>query len=178
MIIRSQSNNFSTVIGNHGEEGYGRVAAVLRLRLAEAPPTRIQLLVGPRQVGKTTLLLKLGGEFGARAVYASADAPEAALPAWADGIWRQSLDCARRGPAVLLLDEVQYLPDINRCRGPSISHSIQPTGPDPVPDQTIPMRCAAFAGSRLAGDSCSRSTRTAATSRPPIGGAFEFHESA
>jgi hypothetical protein len=33
---------------------------VLRGRLAEAAPARIQLLTGPRQVGKTTLLLELG----------------------------------------------------------------------------------------------------------------------
>ena len=34
----------------------------------------------PRQVGKTTLLLELAASAGKQAVYAAADAPEAALP--------------------------------------------------------------------------------------------------
>ncbi len=33
--------------------------ATLKRRLAEPPPTQIQLLSGPHQVGKTTLLLDL-----------------------------------------------------------------------------------------------------------------------
>lgn len=36
---------------------------VLCKRLLEKPPGRVQLLVGPRQVGKTTLLLKLDSSF-------------------------------------------------------------------------------------------------------------------
>ncbi len=40
-------------------------------RLAEPSPGRIQLLTGPRQVGKTTLLLQIAEKFGAQAVYAA-----------------------------------------------------------------------------------------------------------
>jgi predicted AAA+ superfamily ATPase len=36
----------------------------LRRRLAEPAPSRIQLLSGPRQVGKTTLLLELAKQEG------------------------------------------------------------------------------------------------------------------
>ena len=43
--------------------------AILLKRLAEKPPGRIQLLVGPRQVGKTTLLLELEKKFKKRAFY-------------------------------------------------------------------------------------------------------------
>jgi len=72
------------------------------------------LLVGPRQVGKTTLMLELAEKNGDQAIYASADAPEAALPSWADGVWRAALDRAKRRPAILLLDEIQYLPQWSR----------------------------------------------------------------
>ena len=83
----------------------------MRSRLAEPPPGKIQLLVGPRQVGKTTLLLELAKAHPSRTLYASADTPEAALPSWADRIWRQAEDLAAKGPAFLFLDEVQALPN-------------------------------------------------------------------
>ena len=85
---------------------------VLARRLAEPAPGRIQLLAGPRQVGKTTLLLELAASLGSRAVYAAADAPEASLP----GFWERTLARAEsagtaRQPAVLLLDEAHLLHD-------------------------------------------------------------------
>ncbi len=95
-------------------ESYPAVERVLQRRLGENPPARLQLLVGPRQVGKTTLLLKLEETHKPRATYVSADAPEAALPSWADGVWRQALDRAGDGPAILLIDEIQYLPQWSR----------------------------------------------------------------
>ena len=96
------------------EYGYQAAAIALQRRLAEEPPGRVQLLVGPRQVGKTTLMLELAEKNGDQAIYASADAPEAALPSWADGVWRAALDRAKRRPAILLLDEIQYLPQWSR----------------------------------------------------------------
>ena len=44
--------------------------AILSERLKEPAPGRIQLLSGPRQVGKTTLLLELRQAIGAAAIYA------------------------------------------------------------------------------------------------------------
>ena len=82
---------------------------LLLKRLREPPPGRIQLLTGPRQVGKTTLLLEIAAQFGDAAVYAAGDEPDAALP----GFWeRRRSDAearARRATAVLLLDEIHYL---------------------------------------------------------------------
>ena len=84
---------------------------LLHERLAEAAPGRIQLVTGPRQVGKTTLLLGLEGELGDRAVYAAADAPEAGLPGFWDRLWaRVEAAAAAPGSAVLLVDEVQHAP--------------------------------------------------------------------
>ena len=93
---------------------YCSVRDLLLARLGEGAPAKIQLLAGPRQVGKTTLLNEIAAEWGGRAIYASADAPEAELPGWADAIWRRGVDNASAGPAVLLLDEVHFLPDWSR----------------------------------------------------------------
>ncbi len=94
--------------------GYQAVEQTLRRRLEEKPPIRLQLLVGPRQVGKTTLLLALEERYKSRAIYVSADTPEAALPAWADGVWQRALDRAGPDAAILLIDEIQYLPQWSR----------------------------------------------------------------
>jgi len=84
---------------------------VLLDRLKEPAPGRIQLLTGPRQVGKTTLLLEIAAEFGDRAVYAAGDDPDAALPGFWERQWAQAEERAKHGPAVVLLDEVHQLSD-------------------------------------------------------------------
>ncbi len=89
---------------------YRECRDVLAKRLTEAAPGRIQLLAGPRQVGKTTLLLEIAEQVGKEAVYAAADAPEAALP----GFWERLLargeeTAAAQGRAILLLDEAHLL---------------------------------------------------------------------
>jgi predicted AAA+ superfamily ATPase len=94
---------------------YSSVLAELSRRLAEPPPARIQILSGPRQVGKTHLLRALEGKAAGGAVYAAADAPAAALPGWWEAQWRAAEEIAHaRGRALLLLDEIQYLPDWGR----------------------------------------------------------------
>src|SRR6516225_1178732 len=84
---------------------------VLVDRLREPAPGRIQLLTGPRQVGKTTLLLDLGAQFGDAAVYAAGDEPDAALPGYWERRWAEAETQAQHGTAVLLLDEVHHLGD-------------------------------------------------------------------
>jgi predicted AAA+ superfamily ATPase len=93
-------------------QGYVECREVLTKRLAEPAPGRIQLLAGPRQVGKTTLLLEIAEHLGRQAVYAAADAPEAALP----GFWERLLArvedvSTAEGRAVMLLDEAHLLHD-------------------------------------------------------------------
>lgn len=92
--------------------GYRACEDLLRARLAERAPARIQLLTGPRQVGKTTLLLDLARTLDPVAHYAAADSPDATLPGFWERLWQRTADMAREhGRAVLLLDEVPYLPD-------------------------------------------------------------------
>ncbi|MGH2830704.1 MAG: ATP-binding protein [Actinomycetota bacterium] len=81
-------------------------------RVAMSAPNRIQLLTGPRQVGKTTLLLSLAKRLEGRAVYAAADGPEASLPGFWERIWEQaSAIAAARGYSILLIDEIHVLAD-------------------------------------------------------------------
>jgi predicted AAA+ superfamily ATPase len=91
---------------------YVECRELLLQRLAEPAPGRIQLLAGPRQVGKTTLLLEIADQFGKEALYLAADAPEASLP----GFWERLLGRAEEtalaeGRAILLLDEAPLLHD-------------------------------------------------------------------
>jgi len=59
---------------------YEECKKTLMKRLSEKAPGRIQLLVGPRQVGKTTLLLELEKKFKKAAFYVALDSPEASMP--------------------------------------------------------------------------------------------------
>ena len=84
----------------------------LRRRLAEPAPGRIQVVTGPRQVGKTTLLLGLADAAKSRSVYAALDGPEAAVPGHFARLWEEAEQRATASaPGLLLLDEVQHLHD-------------------------------------------------------------------
>jgi hypothetical protein len=89
---------------------YHECRDLLVRRLDEGAPGRIQLLSGPRQVGKTTLLLELEEQLGNQAVYGAADSPEAALPGFLDRLLSRAEDLAgAQGRAIVLLDEVHLL---------------------------------------------------------------------
>ena len=82
----------------------------IRARLDEPAPGRLQLLTGPRQVGKTTLLLELAQHAGRSAIYAACDGPEATLPGFWERVWAEARSLAEQsGRAVLLLDEIQHV---------------------------------------------------------------------
>jgi hypothetical protein len=88
---------------------------ILRARLAE-PRRHIQVVAGPRQVGKTTLVRQVTRAFeGERPVHsASADEPLLRGPEWLGQQWEIGRDAARtagRAGAVLVLDEIQKVPD-------------------------------------------------------------------
>jgi uncharacterized protein len=87
------------------------IRAWLLARLAEPPPGRIQLVTGPRQVGKTTVLLELAAEYRAHGLYAAADSPDAAVPGFWDRFWADVEARAHAGTTVVFLDEVHLLAD-------------------------------------------------------------------
>lgn len=84
-------------------------AELLRSRIAE-PRRFIQAVIGPRQVGKTTLVRQILEDLGERGVYVSADEPGLQAIAWISEAWTRARDLAgQHGSAVLALDEVHKL---------------------------------------------------------------------
>lgn len=83
--------------------------AVLSTRLHQ-PRRFLQILAGPRQVGKTTLARQAMERFDGQAHYASADLPAAPDAGWIEQQWRLARLLAAQGQALLVLDEVQKVP--------------------------------------------------------------------
>jgi hypothetical protein len=79
------------------------------LAFMEAHPSVIQALVGPRQVGKTTIARQLMERSSMPSCYASADAPLPPGPEWIETQWRlaEIKAAAGQGPVLLVLDEIQ-----------------------------------------------------------------------
>jgi len=83
------------------------------LRRLREPRRFVQVVAGPRQVGKTTLVRQVLEALGAPFVYASADAPTLEDTPWIEAHWEHARRLARAagpGGAVLALDEVQKIP--------------------------------------------------------------------
>jgi predicted AAA+ superfamily ATPase len=87
-------------------------ATALAARLGE-PRRFLQVVAGPRQVGKTTLVQQVLAEFDRPNVFVSADEPALRDAAWLAAQWERARllakDAGKRG-AVLALDEVQKIP--------------------------------------------------------------------
>ena len=87
-------------------------AVPLAARLRE-PRRFLQVLAGPRQVGKTTMVQQVLAGFEGRNIFVSADEPALRDAAWVAAQWERARlvakEAGRRG-AVLVLDEVQKIP--------------------------------------------------------------------
>lgn len=82
----------------------------LKVRLKSAPRF-LQILAGPRQVGKTTLARQAMAAFEGAVHYASADLPAAPHAQWIEQHWRVArLDARGDRAALLVLDEVHKVP--------------------------------------------------------------------
>jgi uncharacterized protein len=85
----------------------------LERRLAE-PRRHIQVVTGPRQVGKSTLVHQVLDRLGGRARYASADEPTLKTRSWIAQQWdaaRLDDDASGEAGSILALDEIQKIPD-------------------------------------------------------------------
>ena len=79
--------------------------ATLCKRLQE-PRRFIQILSGPRQVGKTTLARQAMANFNGISHYASADLPSKPDAVWLEQQWNHARRAAKNKPCLLVLDEV------------------------------------------------------------------------
>ena len=109
---------------------YRQQVATLLRRLSE-PRERIQVLAGPRQVGKTTVARQALERLDVPHVYASADGPSPPDPAWIEAQWDRATLRAREHPdgAVLVLDEVQKVPawsEVVKARWDADTHACAP----------------------------------------------------
>jgi uncharacterized protein len=73
-------------------------------------PALVHVIVGPRQVGKTTAADQIAAELDWPVHMASADAPRPHLPEWIDMQWQIADRLTTDGPVLLILDEVQKVP--------------------------------------------------------------------
>ncbi len=85
-------------------------ARVLAERLAE-PRRFLQIVAGPRQVGKSTLVQQVADGLDVPVRYVSADEPTLRAADWIGQQWEAArLDAAGNAGAVLVLDEIQKIP--------------------------------------------------------------------
>lgn len=75
-------------------------------------PRLLQVVVGPRQVGKTTLAFQLLGRWRGPTKYETADQPALPTLSWLQAQWQEARDLVRRDrhEVLLVLDEVQKIP--------------------------------------------------------------------
>ena len=84
--------------------------AVLADRLAE-PRRFLQVVAGPRQVGKSTLVQQVTGDLGLPVRFVSADEPTLRGTEWIGQQWETArLEATGKAGAVLVLDEIQKIP--------------------------------------------------------------------
>jgi len=84
----------------------------LAQRLQE-PRQLIQVVTGPRQVGKTTMVQQVIGDTAMHCIYASADEPSFRGPDWIEQQWtiaRVQIKTKALPEMVLILDEIQKMP--------------------------------------------------------------------
>lgn len=78
----------------------------------KSPRLFIQILTGPRQIGKTTLITQLESKFDDHFQYASADDPLHQNRGWLESQWKQarSMISIQRPEMILAIDEIQKIP--------------------------------------------------------------------
>lgn len=89
---------------------YRNYLNIISLRLENETRKFIQVLYGPRQVGKTTLMLQFKDRTKKKVVFASADAVEAMDYHWVSQVWESArINLKNQDSVILILDEVQKI---------------------------------------------------------------------
>lgn len=93
---------------------YQRPLLKILLERIQEPRKFIQVIAGPRQVGKTTMALALSDKIKGLAEYHSADDASYYSTVWIDQVWeslRTRMHFEQKSSAVLILDELQKISD-------------------------------------------------------------------
>ncbi|HDQ03879.1 MAG TPA: ATP-binding protein, partial [Deltaproteobacteria bacterium] len=82
--------------------------SALREDLSQPTPV-IHVLIGPRQVGKTTIALQLQESVKIPTIYATADSPVPLDSSWIETHWKRAVTESNtsKSPVILILDELQ-----------------------------------------------------------------------
>jgi len=102
------------------------------LRLASISPRRLQIVIGPRQVGKTTAARQAAARSECPCHYASADEALPPGPEWIEAQWNAALRLTSpcRAPVWMILDEIQkvrgWSEEIKRLWDADTTGKIQP----------------------------------------------------
>ena len=153
------------MLSKHASPYRRPLSTVLSTRLAE-PRRFLQAVVGPRQVGKTTLVQQVTETLGRPVHFASADEPTLRGAGWIAEQWEAARAEARGAGepgAVLVLDEVQ--------KAPVWSESIKRLW-DEDTRWRVPLRVVILGSAPLLlqrGLSRCRWGRRSAIARPPLG---------
>ncbi|TSC92840.1 MAG: ATPase [Candidatus Berkelbacteria bacterium Licking1014_7] len=70
----------------------------------------IQVIVGPRQIGKTTLAWQILERWSGEKIYETADQPATPPLEWLKQVWQKARDLSGQKRTLLVLDEVQKIP--------------------------------------------------------------------
>lgn len=87
-----------------------QIVSSLTEQLTSQPPL-LQVIVGPRQVGKTTAAQAVAEHWLGPTCYAAADVSPPPGPEWIETQWQRARREAATGPPLLILDEVQKVRD-------------------------------------------------------------------
>ena len=85
-----------------------KLVAQLAERLTE-PRKFIQIVIGPRQTGKTTAVTQALEELHIPTHFVSADDPGLSSVEWLRNEWEQARALAKTGEALLVVDEIQKI---------------------------------------------------------------------
>lgn len=72
----------------------------------------VQVIIGPRQIGKTTLVLQLLERWEGAKLYETADQPGTPSLSWLTDVWQKAraLPAKKDGSSLLIIDEIQKIP--------------------------------------------------------------------
>ena len=95
---------------------YQRAIATTLFERLQEPRHTIQIVIGPRQTGKTTAVKQAIKASGLPYRIATADSPFRLNASWITSEWAQARRLAKGQTAVLILDEIQEeVSELCRC---------------------------------------------------------------